>query len=505
MGPRRNNFPFWRPALAVWVATVSGTAAQATGGLAEFLRLAMERSPELAKIEQAYRAARAAADLERSALGPRLDWSATGPSYATLERRQTLFEGADYVRTESTVLGYGSALSYHQRTPWGGALRMGGGWIQTDLDQTTTLPADLAIGDEFDRNFEVDTRNLDGNVRVTIQQPLFAGNEYRLRRSRARVLEREAELSLDLQRGRAQLRLAADYLSYQTRHAELAGRTLRRDLAESRLAAIENEVRNGGAALLEAQQARLALGREEVKVRKALANLKEAEDVLRVALSVPAGLPLPIAPDTIPAIQTDPPAIAAGDGDSGRRPDLALLQERIEAQRLNEEETVERLGFKLEMIGSLAFTGFGADLDAATESWGLNEIELGIGATFPIFDGGLRHATLDGLRAERASREIELDLARRKATMEIPAFRRKLETSLALLELSAGNLTLAEQNARIAREQAAEGFMPADELHEFELGVVDLRAEAVAARARATLASLELQHALGRSPLEVLR
>ncbi len=482
-----------------------GSSVAHASGLSEFLRLAMERSPEIERIERGYQVARAAADLERSGLGSVVEWSVLGPSYATVESRQALFEGSDYLTTDSEAFSYGSSVSLSRRTPWGGVFRAGGGWTRIDLDQTTSLPSDLQLPDELDQEFRVDTSNLEGNVRVTLRQPLFAGNEYEETRARAEVHDRRAELSLRVQRGLTQVRMAADYFAYQTACAELERKERRRDLLLARLTAIEAEHRRGGAALLEARNAKLELGREEVKVLESVARLREVEERLRMAIRVPANAPIPVARDTIAVDRTIPVETPALSMALERRPDLAILEEQIEEQGMAEDETMSQLGFRLDLVGSLAMTGFGSDFEAARETWGLNEIEIGVGASVPIWDAGLRRATRDGLRAEMASRKLELELARQRARLEIRGLQRQFETSLALLELAEENLDLARENERIAKGEAAGGALPLDALREIELAVVDVTAEVIAARARLMLAKLNFHHAIGEDPLEVLQ
>ncbi|MAE70539.1 MAG: hypothetical protein CME06_08740 [Gemmatimonadetes bacterium] len=486
------------------VLVLLGPSVAMADGLTDFLRLAMERSPEIERIEHAYQSARAAADLERSGLGSVVEWSMLGPSYATVESRQPLFDGSDYLTTDSQAFSYGSSLSLSRRTPWGGVLRAGSGWTRIDLDQTTSLPSNLDLPDEIDRDFQVDASNLEGNVRVTLRQPLFAGNEYRLTRARAAVHDRRAELSLRVQRGLIQLRMAADYFAYQTACAEVERKERRRDLSRTRLIAIEAEHRRGGAALLEARNARLELGREETKVLEALASLGEAEEGLRMAIRVPLHVPIPIERNAIIVDRHIPSEETALPRAMELRPDLALLAKQIEEQELTEDETLSRLGFRLDLVGSLALTGFGSDFEAARKTWGLNEIEVGVGASLPVWDAGLRKATQDGLRAEMLSRKLELELARQRAELEIQRLRRKFETSLALLELAEKNLELARENESIAKEEAAGGALPIDDLREIELALLDVAAEVTAARARLMLAKLSFHHAIGESPLEVL-
>jgi outer membrane protein len=441
-----------------------------------------------------------------AALRPAVDWSAIGPTWASLTRRQPLFEGADYVTTESDAITYGSSLEMQQLLPTGGALRLETSVLHVDLDQTTIFPDEFEIPLKSggDPEFRVDTRQLQGGVSLAISQPLFSLNRFRHTDKEVQVKKRQADLVWKMERGKVLLRSAKEYLDYQTRRAELAGRRERRGLIANSVTAAEHDLEDGTGSEMLLRQRRLDLGREEIAVVQAEAELETAAVALRLALALSAAEELRLPADTI-AVDLSLVDLESGAAALiGNRSDLKQLEARITEQQLQEQEQSDRLGWKISFIGSLGFTGFGRDLDEVRSSWGLNEVEVGIGASVPLWDGGLKALTVAGLRAERRSRELDLELAQRGAITEIQTLRRGLRTAESIWRLTQENLVLARENLHVARQEHEDGYLSERQLQEVELALVDLRAEAVAARARVVRAALELGNAMGREPQELL-
>ncbi len=475
-------------------------------GLQEFIRLAEEHSPELRRVDERHRAARALARAGGAALRPAVQWSALGPTWASLTQRQTLFDGADYVTTESDAVTYGSSLEMQQLLPTGGALRVGTNVLRADLDQTTIFPDDFAYPlDSGDTpEFKVDTRQIEGGVSLAISQPLFALNQFQHTAAEVRLKERQAELAWRTERAKVLLRLSEDYLTYQTQLAALHSKEQRRNLLRESVAAAEADLREKAGSEMALRQRRLELGREEIAVVQARAELEVTKAALRSALALQPDEALGLAADTI-AVDLSLVDLESDASDLvSERSDLAQLRARVTEQELAQQEQADKLGWKINFIGSLGFTGFGQDLSAVRSSWGLNEIEVGIGASLPLWDGGLKSLTLEGLRAERRSRELDLELAQEGAVTEIKTRRRGLETAKSVWKLTEENLALARDNLRVAQAEHLDGYLSARQLQEVELALADLEAESVAARARVVRAALELGNAMGREPLELL-
>ena len=93
------------------LSLLSSGAEARSSGLLQFLELAEERSAQIARVDESHRMAVAGAALERVATGPSIQWSALGPSWISLEERQLLFEGADYVTRDSDAISYGTLSS----------------------------------------------------------------------------------------------------------------------------------------------------------------------------------------------------------------------------------------------------------------------------------------------------------------------------------------------------------------------------------------------------------
>ena len=480
--------------------------ANASSGLRRFLERADAQSPELRRLQLELEAARAVAETALAARRPLLEATALGPSYASVLTRQFLFEGADYVTTDAQISSLASALELRQLTRWGGLVHFEGAMARVERNQVTTLPPDLTAqyGDLLGSELSVDAKNLQGDLRFSFTQPLFSLNAYEVAGERAAVRRAQADLSYEQVRNALFLRMAGDYLAYQAAVASLARADARLALFRLRFDEAELLVRDGQLRGVERQVRELDVGREVVVRLQALDKVRELASALSEDLGQAPGSDLPVEADTLVVSRVLPSPEQGVEQARARRWELRRTEIELDEGRLEESEARDRGSFQVDLIGSAALTGFGQDLDATANTLGLNDFSFGVRASLPLWDGGAQRVLLDGLRAELKSRELDLEIVRRRIESEVRVLHQKHETSLAMLDQTEANLALARRNARLSVEQVKAGLISQREADQVHMAEIDLSAEVVAARARVVLAGLEVHRAMGDDPLKAI-
>ena len=221
-------------------------------------------------------------------------------------------------------------------------------------------------------------------------------------------------------------RVLSDATVAQIEAGQLA--ELERDIVAQRMAAAEQTVVTAESAAIDANEA----------LRKVMgASLADVEK-WQPPQEVPADSP------QIPDVQS---AITAAAQAS---PDVALLQEQIDAARMSTIRSKDQTRPQLDAVANVAQLGLADDLSKALEQVGtfdFTSLYLGLSFSMPL-DNGLARRTLEAdevavmvasARRDEAMREIELRV--RQATRLLQTQKRRLALSVKEIELARKNLT----------------------------------------------------------------
>jgi outer membrane protein TolC len=369
------------------------------------------------------------------------------------------------------------------------------------------LLPDLTVTGDWTRRSHETTRTVDGETsilntrdglegRVTLRQTLFD--------ARAWPLLKQAERSRD----------AADFdanevrrgLAYETAELFLAVLTVdqvaraaaeRFDLAESN----EREVRVRFDTQLVSSN---DVSRAELESATARRELVLAEGEARVArLALGQLLDLDIAdslvvPEALLAAAAAPPGrLESLEAEAvDRRPDIRADRARLAALDAAAGEPLMRYLPQVD-VSATGWTTNESGFSGRDRDW-----TLGMGLTWPLFDGGDREATRSERRALARAAELELRHRERGVATEVASARVQLESRQASLAQAEVAVRAARRNAGEAGELYRRGLIRALEAVDARVQLFEAEVERAGAEFALALAWLDLRAALGLEPLD---
>jgi outer membrane protein TolC len=365
-----------------------------------------------------------------------------------------------------------------------------GDWIRRSHETTRTVEGVTSI---------LSTRDaLEG--RVSVNQTIFDARAWPLLRQ-ARHARDAAELDAVEVRRQLAFDTAEIYL------AVLAGEQVARAAEERRDLADQNtrEVRvRFGAQLVSSND----VSRAELESAVAERELVEARGAVRAArLALAYLLDQPVT-DSLEVPQTllrgaaavptgnTPDGVAPPDSAANeRRPDILANRSRVEALEASADEPTARY------LPQLNFDAQGwatneAGFEGRSEDW-----TLGLGLTWPLFDGFDREATKSERDALARAGALALQNQERGVAVEIATARVAVESRQATLAQSDVAVQAARRNASESAELYRRGLIRALEAVDANVQLFEAEVERTRAQFTLALAWLDLKAALGYDPL----
>lgn len=178
------------------------------------------------------------------------------------------------------------------------------------------------------------------------------------------------------------------------------------------------------------------------------------------------------------------------------RPDLASLQAELRAQRQDALEPLMRLVPFIDAEARLVLTN---ESGFAGEAFSWN---LGLVATWELFDGGFRYADLQEQRSLQATSQLELRQLERSARLEIEQAQADRVAARAAVDQASDRLRVAQLNYDEVRERYQGGLATAIEQADASVQLFEARVLLEQARFENRIAELAVLEATG-APLPV--
>jgi outer membrane protein TolC len=416
--------------------------------LAEAVRRAVQRHPNVESAKASLRAAAEKSNEVRAAYKPRVDYQES------------------WVRSNNPVFVFGSLLTQRQFGP---------------------------------ANFAIDSLNRPDALNnfqslVMAEQMLWDGGRTRKAMELAEVGRKAAQVGVQQMELAMASRTARAYLDAQLTRAavpvaEQAVKSAEADLARATAA---EEAGRATAADALSVKVHLAAMREQLVMRRAEA--KVAETMLRELVGAASGetmeLSTPLeaaqlAADTVPAL----------------RPEVE--QKRLEVDLARKQGELARLAW-MPQVG--ARVGFEADRQRFVTRAGSNWM-AGVSLNWTPYQGGAERARVRMAAESQRTAEAGVAALERQVAVEVDQAATLLDASQARLATASAAIAAAEESLRIMRDRYEAGLSTVTELLRAETALVESRLRLLAARHGVRSAQLNQAAALGRlnPEAEVLR
>ena len=358
-----------------------------------------------------------------------------------------------------------------------------------------------------DLNIE-ETRTIGPNwlasASVQAVQPLLRGRSPKVNELPRTLAQKQLDVA-QLQRLQAANGLVADALDAYWRWiaAQLAYEARMESLERTKLLsdATLAQIEAGQLAELERDIVAQRIAAAEQTLVTAEAGVLDAAETLRKVMGESMGGAAQWqAPD---GVVQDPPAIpeVAESLDAARRtsPEVALLEEQIEAARINTIRARDQTLPQLDAIATLAQLGLAEELGNALAQVGTLDYTgwfLGLNFAIPL-DNGLARRTLEADEVAVLVAEVRRDDAMREIELRVRQARRLLETQKRRLEFSEREIGLARKNVAAMRAKFDAGLASYLEVLQLEEDLSGAEQRYNEARIDAITARVALQRITG--------
>ncbi len=334
-------------------------------------------------------------------------------------------------------------------------------------------------------------------ARAGISQPIYSGGRIAAGRDAARG-EREAA-ALDRDAGTNDLVLEVRTAYWTLVTALDAERVLTESLAvyEEHLRDSENYVRFGIAAESDLLNVRVQRDRAELDRLRARSAADTAEANLVRLTGVAPGTRIRPTEPLLPAEKLLPGVEALVAEALAARSDRQALAARVEAAkaRVGIEEAARRP--HVAANGGYDYANPNRNIVPPTADWN-GTWDIGVYASFLVFDGGRVSAAVARRRAEAAALDQRLRDLDERIRLEVTARRIDLETARAAIPVARSAVEAAAESRRASREQYRAGVISSTDLLVVETAELRSNLELTAALAAAREADAALDRALGR-------
>lgn len=339
---------------------------------------------------------------------------------------------------------------------------------------------------------------------LSVSQPLLRGFDSELNDLPLALARQQVKVA-ELQQLQAANTLAADALEAYWRwvgasldlqaRAESVERT--KVLSQATIAQIEA----GQLAELERDIVAQRIAAAEQTLVAAEAAVIDSTEGLRRVMGLPMAVDGTYQPPK--SLPTDPPAIPSVESAleiaTKANPEIALLEEQIEAARLSTVRSRDQVKPQLDAVGTIAQLGLSEDIGQAWEQVGTLEFTTWfLGLTFAVpFDNGLAKKTLEADELAVLAAEARRDEAVREIELLVRQARRLLETQKRRLELSQTEIALARKNLAAMQDKFEAGLASYLEVLQLEEDLSEAELRYNQARIDVITSRIALQRLMG--------
>ncbi len=364
----------------------------------------------------------------------------------------------------------------------------------TRLDETPTMTMPPEFGGMTIPMGQQDNYKLT----VGVQQPIFMGgkivNGYRAALDGARIQEE----NLRQTRNSTATSIAQAYFGVVKAELFMNSMNQARERMNGHLAVIEGMFSEGLIARNDLLKTRVASSEIDLMTIRARNAVKAARLGLNFLLNYPSDTLLILDPDTVVADIAWPPLDAGLDYGLEYRPDIRMLELRLDAAKAGER--ISWGAFSPDIVGM--FNWSYQKPNRANEKEFYDSWSATVAASWPILSFGERIFGVRKAKAQRREAAEGLDMVRRAAEMEIRNLHNSLEEASQALDVSRVKLEQAKEGYRVAEAEFSTGMAANTDVLDANSSLIQAQAEYVSAIADLKIAVVKYGAAIGSIPKE---
>jgi outer membrane protein len=247
-------------------------------------------------------------------------------------------------------------------------------------------------------------------------------------------------------------------------------------------------------------QPQIALAQQKAAVANAVVqlitsqnNYETSKAQLNQAAGMPGGTDYDVSDEDVgPLPDEDQPLDALMNKAIAARPEIATLVKQREAQEATLSSAKGTYGPSIGASASV--TDYGTNLGQLVPDW-----SLGVGATWPIFQGGLTKGLVHQAEAGIESVDAQRSVEELQVRLDVDSARLAVRAAKATIGAVDDALTSAREQLRLAEQRYATGVGSIIELNDAQVAYTTAAAQVVQARYGLATARAQLLAAMGRT------
>ncbi len=281
----------------------------------------------------------------------------------------------------------------------------------------------------------------------------------------------------------------------------LAARSLR-GVTEANLKTLEDHLHDVALLKRSGMSTNYDVLRVEVQVSEARSELLNASDDIETASGrLAESLGLDNVPETKGVLPELPPELIDRLGPAARRPDLAAMQERVEALRQQKLAATAHWAPRVNLFGNYQYYNNRND---EFDDWKnfRNAYQIGVRLTWSLFEGGAAEARNREAIEKKVQNEKALRMAELKAAQDVALWKRKYHYFYSVYKSRQSDIGKAKESVRLAKEGRRVGSRTNSDLLDAETDLNRAQAGAIHAQLGVIEALINLELATGQSLYE---
>ena len=259
------------------------------------------------------------------------------------------------------------------------------------------------------------------------------------------------------------------------------------------LAQVQGMVTVGTQPLIALAQQKAAVANAEVQLITAQNNYETSKAQLNQAVGIPGGTDYDVSDQDIAALPDEDQTLDALVTKAiAARPELATLAKQHEAQEATLASARGTYGPSIGASGGL--TDYGTNLEQLVPNW-----SIGVGVTWPLFQGGLTKALVHQAEAGLESIDAQKAVEELQVRLDVDSARLAVRAAKATIPAVDDALTSAREQLRLAEQRYATGVGSIIELNDAQVAYTTAAAQVVQARYGLATARAQLLAAMGRT------
>jgi outer membrane protein TolC len=399
---------------------------------------------------------------------PTLSFSSNLPSYSFREDLNYIGGFQKRVLVSSRTASYDGSLNLNQKLFTGGNFSLIAGMHSYDYRWLSSRPNPLGVLEEFGDT----TKEAQANLSLHFEQPLLRFSQTKNEFDKNNLEFQKAQLAYSSELNEFRKTVVKAYFDLLIAKKETEINSKKFLITQMDKEGGEKKAQDG--VISEADLMKLKTAELEAKISllDQRDNLEKLKENLLALLKISSDKTVELNDE----IDLENLIREKGDLSSKNIEDCAEFENgEIDAQikKLDWERQKGQGGLEVNLTGDYALLGRGDVWRKSLDDLRKNQWGFGLNITYPLWDGGLRHATLESAYLSYEQAKVEFEKKKIELSINLKSQSRKINTNAEKVELLKQEKEIQEKLLSQAQEKKEIGIISEKQLYETEISLAE--------------------------------